>query len=73
MNINRKNRILASTREAYRDSLRKNLQHRLEVARNKGDEKLIEQLKKELEIYISTGKSYNSIRDTYYERSSILK
>jgi hypothetical protein len=47
MNINRKNRILASTREAYRDSLRKNLQHRLEVARNKGDDKLIEQLKKE--------------------------
>jgi hypothetical protein len=48
MNINRKNQILSSTRQAYRESLRKNLQHRLEVARNKGDKKLIEQLQKEV-------------------------
>jgi hypothetical protein len=33
--------------KAYQDSLRKNLEHRLEVARNQGDQKLIEQLEKE--------------------------
>jgi hypothetical protein len=32
---------------AHRDSLKKNLQHRLEVARAKGDESLIRQLEAE--------------------------
>jgi len=32
---------------AHRDSLQKNLAHRLEVARNKGDEALIRQLEAE--------------------------
>jgi hypothetical protein len=31
----------------HRESMRKNLQHRLEVARNLGDQKLVEQLEKE--------------------------
>lgn len=31
----------------YRESLRKNLQHRLEVARRNGDERLIRQLEAE--------------------------
>ncbi len=47
MNINRKNQIRSAARQAYRESLRRNLEHRLEVARNKGDQKLIEQLEKE--------------------------
>lgn len=33
--------------EAHRETLRKNLQHRLEVARVQGDQKLIEQLQQE--------------------------
>ncbi len=33
--------------EAHRESMLKSLQHRLEVARNKGDEKLVQQLEKE--------------------------
>ncbi len=47
MNINSKNQVLNSTRQAYKESLRQNLQHRLEVARSNGDQKLIEQLEKE--------------------------
>lgn len=31
------------------------------------------QLKDELDIYLNTGKSYNSIRDTYYERVEVSK
>jgi hypothetical protein len=33
--------------EAHRESLRKNLEHRLEVARSKGDQNLLQQLQKE--------------------------
>jgi hypothetical protein len=47
MNITRKTQMSASAGKAYQDSLRKNLEHRLEVARNQGDQKLIEQLEKE--------------------------
>lgn len=47
MNITRKSQMSANAGKAYQDSLRKNLEHRLEVARNQGDQKLIEQLEKE--------------------------
>lgn len=33
--------------EAHRETLRKNLQHRIEVARAQGNEKLLEQLQQE--------------------------
>lgn len=33
--------------EAHKESLRKNLEHRLEIARTKGDQNLLEQLQKE--------------------------
>ena len=33
--------------EAHRETLRKNLEHRLEVARGKGDQNLLQQLEKE--------------------------
>ena len=35
------------TGKAHKENLRKNLEHRLEVARNKGDQNLLEQLQKE--------------------------
>lgn len=44
--------VLARTSQAHRDSLQKNLQHRLEVARAKGDETLIRMLEAEAN-YIS--------------------
>jgi hypothetical protein len=31
------------------------------------------QLKEDLDIYLSTGKSYNSIRETHYERTPVIK
>ena len=33
--------------QAHRETLRKNLEHRLEVARSKGDENLLQQLQRE--------------------------
>ena len=36
-----------NTAAAHRDSLKKNLEHRLEVARSKGDENLIRMLEQE--------------------------
>ena len=33
--------------EAHKETLRKNLEHRLEVARSKGDQNLLQQLEKE--------------------------
>lgn len=47
MNINRKNQMKANAGQAYRDSLRKSLEHRLEVARSQGDQKLVQQLEQE--------------------------
>jgi hypothetical protein len=47
MNIARKAKLNANAGQAYKESLRKNLEHRLEVARSQGDQKLIEQLEKE--------------------------
>ncbi|AUC60647.1 hypothetical protein AA637_05515 [Cyanobacterium sp. HL-69] len=47
MNITRKNKMRAEAGKAYRDSLRKNLEHRLEVARSQGNQKLIQQLEQE--------------------------
>jgi len=47
MNIARKMQMNANAGNAYKESLRKNLEHRLEVARSQGDQKLIEQLEKE--------------------------
>lgn len=47
--MNRRDRQAAGGTVAavYRESLRKNLQHRLEVARRNGNEKLIRQLEAE--------------------------
>ncbi|WP_175561024.1 hypothetical protein [Hydrococcus rivularis] len=49
MSIMNKNRqqILTEAAIAHRETLRKNLQHRLEVARAQGNEKLIRQLEAE--------------------------
>jgi len=47
MNITRKNQMMANAGQAYQDSLRKNLEHRLEVARSQGNQKLITQLEQE--------------------------
>jgi hypothetical protein len=44
------NRLQAmrQTKEVHRQNLRKNLEHRLEVAKAQGDEKLIHQLEAEM-------------------------
>jgi hypothetical protein len=47
IHITRKAQMSANAGQAYEDSLRKNLEHRLEVARNQGNQKLVEQLEKE--------------------------
>lgn len=47
MNITRKSQMSANASQAYKDSLRKNVEHRLEVARSQGNQKLIEQLEQE--------------------------
>jgi hypothetical protein len=47
MNINRHNQQKNSAAIAHRESLRRSLEHRLEVARSKGDENLIQKLEKE--------------------------
>ena len=39
--------IITQATQAHRDTLRKNIQHRLEVARAKGDEVLVRQLEAE--------------------------
>lgn len=39
--------ILTKAASAYRESLRKNLEHRLEAARNQGNDKLVRQLEAE--------------------------
>ncbi|MGK7900769.1 MAG: hypothetical protein AB4352_05030 [Hormoscilla sp.] len=45
MNMNRQTRQKLA--QVHRDNLQKNLQHRLEVARSKGDENLIRMLEAE--------------------------
>lgn len=50
MNISRQ--VRKQTAQAHRDNLQKNLQHRLELARAKGDEDLIRQLEAEAD-YLS--------------------
>lgn len=47
MNINRRNQQKSSATIAYKESLLRSLEHRLEVARSNGDDKLIQQLEKE--------------------------
>lgn len=42
-----KSRLNNDTKVAHKETLRKNLEHRLSVARSKGDDKLIEQLQQE--------------------------
>ena len=39
--------VIKETAQAHRSNLQKNLQHRLEVARAKGDQRLIQQLEAE--------------------------
>ena len=46
MNRNRQE-LFKNTASNHRNNLRKNLQHRLEVARTNGDEKLVRQLEAE--------------------------
>ncbi len=46
MNKNRQE-TLTKAAAAHRETLRKNLQHRLEVARSQGDDKLVHQLEAE--------------------------
>ncbi|AFY32699.1 hypothetical protein [Calothrix sp. PCC 7507] len=47
------NRLQAVTKakETHRQSIQKSLEHRLQVARAKGDEKLIRQLEAELKYF----------------------
>jgi hypothetical protein len=46
MNRNRQ-QVIAQTTQLHRENLRKNLQHRLEVARAQGNEELVRQLEAE--------------------------
>jgi hypothetical protein len=46
--INNRVEAAKKAQEAHRQNLRKNVEHRLEVARAKGDEKLIRQLEAEM-------------------------
>lgn len=46
MNKNRQQSIMQAA-VAYRESLQKNLQHRLEIARAQGDERLVSQIEAE--------------------------
>lgn len=46
MNKNRQKSLTEAT-VAHRETLRKNLQHRLEVARSQGNERLVRQLEAE--------------------------
>jgi hypothetical protein len=46
MNKNRQKSLTEAT-AAHRETLRKNLQHRLEVARSQGNERLVRQLEAE--------------------------
>lgn len=46
MNNNRQD-LIKQTAAAHRDNLKKNLQHRLEVARSRGDQDLVRQLEAE--------------------------
>jgi hypothetical protein len=47
MRINRRNQQKNSAAVSHRESLRRSLEHRLEVARNNGDENLVKQLEQE--------------------------
>lgn len=42
-----KNKASSTSLEVHRENLKKNLEHRLSVARSNGDEKLIKQLEQE--------------------------
>ena len=46
MNKNRQ-QVVTQAHQTHRDTLRKNIQHRLEIARAKGDEALVRQLEAE--------------------------
>ncbi|NJN73681.1 MAG: hypothetical protein HC799_13155 [Limnothrix sp. RL_2_0] len=45
--MNRHSHILKQTKTAHRETLKKHLQHRLEAARNQGNDQLIKQLEAE--------------------------
>lgn len=45
--MNKKRQQLQQAAQAHKENLRKNLQHRLEVARTKGDVSLVRQLEAE--------------------------
>ena len=49
--IGNKFEAAAKAREAHKQSIKKNLEHRLEVARAKGDENLIRQIEAEMQYF----------------------
>ncbi len=50
MNRNRQDNLKKAA-AAHRDNIQKNIQHRLEIARSKGDESLIRQLEAEANYF----------------------
>ncbi|BAZ65769.1 MAG: hypothetical protein KME28_23205 [Pelatocladus maniniholoensis HA4357-MV3] len=49
--ITSRTEVVKKAREAHKESIRRSLQHRLEVARAKGDENLIRQLEAEMKYF----------------------
>jgi hypothetical protein len=49
--ITNRTEVVKKAREAHRENIRRSLQHRLEVARAKGDENLIRQLEAEMKYF----------------------
>ncbi|MBF2067447.1 MAG: hypothetical protein IGS39_23975 [Calothrix sp. C42_A2020_038] len=49
--IRNKLEAAAKAREAHQQSIKKNLEHRLQVARAKGDENLIRQIEAEMNYF----------------------
>ncbi|RAM50214.1 MAG: hypothetical protein C6Y22_18380 [Hapalosiphonaceae cyanobacterium JJU2] len=49
--ITSRTEVIKKAREAHKESIRRSLQHRLEVARTKGDENLIRQLEAEMKYF----------------------
>ncbi|BAU07330.1 MULTISPECIES: arginine synthesis PII-interacting regulator PirA [Fischerella] len=49
--ITNRTEVVKKARETHRENIRRSLQHRLEVARAKGDENLIRQLEAEMRYF----------------------
>jgi hypothetical protein len=48
---NNRVQVARKTEEAHRENIQKSLEHRLQVARSKGDENLVRQLEAEMASY----------------------